>query len=59
MLALTAFYQDPLTLFVVGLLLMILFFWYFATEIERRKRNVGTVLLIGVCGLCLHLRRRG
>ncbi|MEX1048759.1 MAG: protein translocase subunit SecD [Akkermansiaceae bacterium] len=53
MLALTAFYQDPLTLFVVGLLLMILFFWYFATEIERRKRNVGTVLLIGVCGLCL------
>jgi SecD/SecF fusion protein len=53
MLALTAFYQDPLTLFVVGLLLMVLFFWYFATEIERRKRNVGTVLLIGVCGLCL------
>lgn len=53
MLAFTAFYQDPLTLFVVGLLLMVLFFWYFATEIERRKRNVGTVLLIGVCGLCL------
>ena len=32
---------------------MILFFWYFATEIERRKRNVGTVLLIGVCALCI------
>lgn len=53
MLALTAFYQDPLTLFVTGLILMALFFWYFATEIERRKRNVGTVLLIGVCGLCI------
>lgn len=53
MLAFTAFYQDPLTLFVTGLFLMILFFWYFATEIERRKRNVGTVLLIGVCALCI------
>ena len=31
-----SFYEDPLTLFVVGLVLMLLFFWYFATEIERR-----------------------
>jgi SecD/SecF fusion protein len=53
MLAATAFYEDPLTLFVTGLVLMILFFWYFATEIERRKRNVGTVLLIGICALCV------
>jgi len=50
--AATSFYEDPLTLFVVGLILMVLFFWYFATEIERRKRNVGTVLTIGVCALC-------
>jgi SecD/SecF fusion protein len=48
-----SFYEDSLTLFVVGLILMLLFFWYFATEIERRKRNVGTVLTIGVCALCL------
>ena len=53
MLAATAFYEDPLTLFVTGLVLMILFFWYFATDIERRKRNVGTVLLLGVCALCV------
>ena len=53
MLAATAFYEDPLTLFLTGLVLMILFFWYFATEIERRKRNVGTVLTLGVCALCL------
>jgi len=53
MLASTAFYEDPLTLFVVGLILLILFFWYFATEIDRRKRNVGTVLLFGVCALCI------
>lgn len=53
MLAALAFYDDPLTLFLTGLALLILFFWYFATEIERRKRNVGTVLLIGVTALCL------
>ncbi len=53
MLAATAFFEDPLTLFVTGMILMILFLWYFATEIERRKRNVGTVLLLGVCALCI------
>ena len=49
----TAFYEDPLTLFIIAFGLMILFFWYFATEIERRKRNIGTILLIGVVGLCI------
>jgi SecD/SecF fusion protein len=53
MLATTSFYEDPLTVFVIGMILMILFFWYFATDIERRKRNVGTVLLVGVCALCV------
>lgn len=46
------FFKDPLILFTIGLTLLILFFWYFATEIETRKRNVGTVLLVGICGLC-------
>ena len=53
MLATSSFLTDPLTVFVIGLILLILFFWYFATEIERRKRNVGTVLLFGVCALCI------
>ena len=53
MLAATAFYEDSLTVFLTGLGLMLLFFWYFATEIERRKRNIGTALTIGVCLLCL------
>jgi len=44
--------KDPLTLFAIGMILMILFCWYFATEIERRKRNVGTVLVLGVAALC-------
>lgn len=47
-----AFYEDPLTLFAIGVILVILFFWYFATDIERRKRNVGTALLVGVAALC-------
>jgi SecD/SecF fusion protein len=53
MLAATPFYEDPLTIFVTGMILVILFFWYFATDIERRKRNVGTVLLIGTTALCV------
>ena len=53
MLAITSFLEDPLTVFVTGLILMILFFWYFATEVERRKRNVGSVLVVGICALCI------
>jgi len=47
-----AFFNDPLVLFLTGITLLILFFWYFATEIESKKRNVGTILLIGIVGLC-------
>jgi len=53
MLAATAVFEDPLALFLLGLGLLILFFWYFATEIERRKRNIGSVLLVGICMLCI------
>ncbi len=42
--------QNPMTLFLSGLALLFLFFWYFATDLERRKRNIGTFLLIGICG---------
>jgi SecD/SecF fusion protein len=48
-----AFYETPLTLFFIGLALMGLFFWYFATDSERRQRNIGTVLIIGVVALCV------
>ncbi|WP_035615110.1 protein translocase subunit SecDF [Haloferula sp. BvORR071] len=44
--------KDPMLLFISGLALMVLFFWYFATDIEVRKRNVGTILTIGTCVLC-------
>ena len=48
----TSIIKDPLTVFIIGLTLLIMFFWYFATEVERRKRNVGTALTIGICVLC-------
>lgn len=46
------FFKDPIFLFLTGLSLLVLFFWYFATEIERRKRNVGTILTVGIAALC-------
>ncbi len=51
MLALT-FLNDDLVIFLIGLSLLGLFFWYFATEIESRKRNIGSVLLVGIVALC-------
>lgn len=48
-----AFFNDPLVLFLTSLSLLVLFFWYFATEIESRKRNIGTFLIFGIVALCL------
>ncbi len=45
--------EDPIVKFLAGLSLMILFFWYFATELQKRKRNIGTALLIIITGLCV------
>ena len=45
--------SDPLVLFLSGLGVLVLFLWYFATESDRRKRNVGTVLVLGLLTLCL------
>lgn len=44
--------EQPIILFLIGLLMIILFGWYFATEHERKKRNVGTTLVVVVCLLC-------
>ncbi len=37
---------SPLAIFLLGLLLLGLFGWYFATEIPRRKRWLGTALTV-------------
>ena len=48
-----SFLKDPMVLFLSGLTLLVLFFWYFATDYEARKRNLGSVLILGVCALCV------
>ena len=44
---------SPLLVFLSGLAILGLLFWYFATDQDRRKRNVGTVLILGILTLCL------
>ncbi len=39
--------------FFIGLALLIIFIWYFATESVRRKRIIGSVLAVGVTALAL------
>jgi SecD/SecF fusion protein len=46
------FTAQPSNLFFFGLALLVLFGWYFATESERRKRNIGTILLLLIGLLC-------
>lgn len=45
--------SDPLVLFLSGLGLLVLFIWYFATESDRRKRNIGSILVVGLLTLCI------
>lgn len=45
--------KSPIVLFWSGIILLVLFFWYFATEIESRKRNVGSTLILGLCSLLI------
>ncbi len=45
--------MSPAWTFAAGLLLLILFGWYFATDLGRRKRILGTVLTIFLVAFCL------
>src|SRR5438093_13355628 len=47
--------MDPIWTFTIGLILLVLFGWYFATDIGRRKRIIGTVLTLGLVAFCLWL----
>ena len=49
----TASIAKHLAVLGIGLSLLFLFFWYFATEFENRKRYVGTFLSIGICVICV------
>ena len=41
-------------IFAIGILLMALFIWYFGTDSDRNKRNVGTALTLGLVAFCLY-----
>ena len=45
--------MNPEITFLFGLLLLILFGWYFATDTGRRKRVLGTALTILLVAFCL------
>ncbi len=45
--------MTPIQTFLVGLAILGLFAWYFATDIPRRKRYVGTALTILLLAFCI------
>jgi SecD/SecF fusion protein len=45
--------MPPILTFLLGLVVLILFGWYFATEFPARKRVLGLVLILVLVGLCL------
>src|SRR5215210_6273258 len=45
--------MSPFWTFFFGLVLLILFGWYFATDIGRRKRVLGSVLTLLIVAFCL------
>ncbi|NNM30838.1 MAG: protein translocase subunit SecD, partial [Akkermansiaceae bacterium] len=42
---------NPYLVFFSGLAVLGLLFWYFATDVDRRKRNVGSLLVASVIAL--------
>jgi len=45
--------DQNVSVFLFGLLLMVLFGWYFFTDSERIKRNLGTLLTVLVTAFCI------
>ncbi len=45
--------MQPTIVFLSGLLILALLFWYLASDDITRKRKVGTVLILGIIGLCI------
>ncbi len=44
---------SPFFYFCVGILLIVLFFWYLSSENDRLKRNAGTFFIVGLAGFAL------
>ncbi len=50
---LTAITGSPFFYFAMGILLLVLFFWYLAAEHDKTKRNAGTFFIIGMAAFSL------
>ena len=47
--------MTPILIFALGIALLAMFLWYFGTDSARTKRLIGTVLTVGITGLCVTL----
>ena len=45
--------QQSAIVFISGLIILGLLFWYLASDQDRRKRNIGSLLIAGIIGLCV------
>ena len=45
--------MSPVITFAIGLLLLVLFFWYFATDQPPKKRILGTALTVLLSAFCV------
>ena len=45
--------QSPFFYFGAGILLIVLFFWYLATELDSAKRKAGAFFVVGLASFCL------
>lgn len=44
----SGFFSNPLYIFLTGIILLGLFFWYLAAEKDRVKRTAGTFFILGI-----------
>ncbi|WP_354831251.1 protein translocase subunit SecD [Akkermansia muciniphila] len=46
-------FSNPLFIFIGGLVLLGVFFWYLGSDQDRVKRNAGTIFIIGIASFSL------
>lgn len=43
-----SWFSDPIFIFITGIILLGLFFWYLSSDDDKIKRNAGTLFIIGL-----------
>lgn len=49
----SSWFNDPIFIFVAGLTLLALFFWYIGSDRESTKRNAGSLFILGLVAFSL------